>query len=110
MFRKSLADLNEYSSNAVTVGVCMGDVVIAPPSWANDFVLFFQFWERIANAIGWLKCCNNNMVKVNEMKTKVKVYGSTSRNTTVNFDNEILDRVYQYQNLGNLVKSVKKCN
>ena len=47
---------------------------------------------------------------VNEMKTKVMVYGSTSRNITVKFHDKILERVDQYKYLGNLVKSVKKCN
>ena len=38
------------------------------------------------------------------------VYGSTSRNITVNFNNKILERGDQYKYLGNLVKAVKKCN
>ena len=51
MFRKYLADLREYLSNAV--GVCIGDVVIAHLLWTDDLILFFRFRERIADAIGW---------------------------------------------------------
>ena len=59
---------------------------------------------------GLFKLCSDNMIIVNEMKTKVVVYGSASRNIQIKFDYKILDRVDQYKYLGNLVKSVKKCN
>ena len=93
MFRKYMADLSEYISNAV--GVCIGDVVIAHLLWADDLILFSDSEKGLQTQLDVLfKFCSNNMMIVNEMKTKVMVYGSTSRNITVKFN----------------VKSVKKCN
>ena len=93
------------------MGVCIGDVVITHLLWADDLILFSDSEKGLQTQLDALfKFCSDNMMIVNETKTKVMVYGSTSRNITVKFNDKILDRVDQYKYLGNLVKSVKKCN
>ena len=92
MFRKYLADLSESLSNAMGVGI--GDVVIAHLLWADDLILFSDSGKGLQTQLdGLFKFCSDNMMLVNEMKTNVMGYGSTSRNITVKFNDKILDRV-----------------
>ena len=58
---------------------------------------------------GLFNFCGDNMIIINDTKTKVMVYGSASRNVVVKFNDKVLDVVDQYKYLGNVMKSAKTC-
>ena len=107
LFRKYLADLDEY----LCKGVCIGDTIIAHLLWADDLILFTDSIKRPQKqSDGLFNFCSDNMMIVNETKTKVMVCGSASRDIVVKFNDKVLDVVDQYKYLGNLMNSVKRGN
>ena len=50
------------------------------------------------------------MMIVNEMKTKVTVYGPANKTISLKFNGKTLDIVDQYKYLGNITKSIKTWN
>ena len=63
----------------------------------QDIIILFRF-------------CSDNMMIVNEMKTKVMVYGPANRNFSLRLNGKTLDIVDQYKYLGNITKSIKTWN
>ena len=59
---------------------------------------------------GLFRFCSDTMMIVNEMKTKVMVYGPSSKNFSLKYNGKILDIVDQYKYLGNITKSIKTWN
>ena len=109
LFRKYLADLDEYLCKEV--GVCLGDTIIAHLLWADDLILVTDSMKGLQKQLdGLFNFCSDNMMIVNEIKTKVMVCGSARRDIVVKFNDEVLDVVDQYKYLGNLMKSVKMVN
>ena len=107
LFRKYLADLDEY----LCKGVCIGDTIIAHLLWADDLILFTDSIKRLQKqSDGLFNFCSDNMMIVNETKPKVMVCGSASRDIVVKFNDKVLDVVDQYKYLGNLMNSVKRGN
>ena len=61
----------------------------------------------------WMVCsvfCSDNMMIVDEVKTKVMVYGPANRNVVFKFNGKTLDIVDQYKYLGNITKIIKTWN
>ena len=109
LFRKYLADLDEYLCKEV--GVCLGDTIIAHLLWADDLILVTDSIKGLQKQLdGLFNFCSDNMMIVNETKTKVMVCGSARRDIVVKFNDKVLDVVDQYKYLGNLMKSVKRVN
>ena len=85
LFRKYLADLSEYLCNQV--GICIGNTIIAHLLWADDLILFSDSVKGLQKQLdGLFRFCSDNMMIVNELKTKAMVFGSACRNITVKFN------------------------
>ena len=78
LFRKYLADLDSYLSTEH--GVCIGKEIVAHLLWADDLILFSDTFHGLQEQLHGLKqFCHNNHMIVNEMKTKVMVFGNPKR-------------------------------
>ena len=109
LFRKYMADLDEYLHREV--GIYIGDTIFAHLLWADDLILVTDSAKGLQKQLdGLFNFCSDNMMIVNETKTKVMVYGSASRDVVVKFNDKVLNVVDQYKYLGNVMKSVKTCN
>lgn len=109
MFRKYLADLCDYLHKEV--GVCIGNIIIAHLLWADDLILFSDTVKGLQRQLdGLYKFCCDNMMIVNELKTKVMVFGSGCKEVCVRFNGKVLECVKQYKYVGNLVTSIRKRN
>ena len=109
LFRKYMADLSEYLYTEV--GICLGDSIVAHLLWADDLILLSDSVSGLKKQLnGLFRFCSDNMMIVNEMKTKVMVYGPANRNFSLKFNGKTLDIVDQYKYLGNITKSIKTWN
>ena len=76
--------------------------------WADDLILLSDSVSGLQKQLnGLFRFCSDNMMIVNEMKTKVMVYGPDNRNVVFKFNGKTLDIVDQYKYLGNITKSIK---
>ena len=104
----NMADLNEYAHREV--GIYIGDTIFAHLLWADDLILVTDSAKGLQKQLdGLFIFCSDNMMIVNETKTKVMVYGSASRDVVVKFNDKVLNVVDQYKYLGDVMKSVKTC-
>ena len=78
LFRKYMSDLKTYLSTAH--GICINNEIIAHLLWADDLILFSDTFKGLQVQLDGLKqfCSNNHMI-VNEIKTKVMVFGNPKR-------------------------------
>ena len=78
LFRKCMSDLKTYLSTAH--GICMSNEIIAHLLWADDLILFSDTFKGLQIQLDGLKqfCSNNHMI-VNEIKTKIMVFGNPKR-------------------------------
>ena len=107
-FRKYLADLSDYLYKEV--GVCIGQTIIAHLLWADDLILFSDTVEGLQRQLnGLYNFCSENMLIVNQVKTKVMVFGKRGE-VSVTFNGAKLECVNYYKYLGNIIKGIKKCN
>ena len=80
LFRKYLADLESYLSSEH--GICISDGIITHLLWADDLILFSDTFHGLQKQLnGFQQFCSSNHMLVNEIKTKVMVFGNptTSR-------------------------------
>ena len=74
-----MADLSEclYTD----VGICLGDSIVAHLLWVDDLILLSESVIGLQKQLnGLFRVCSDNMMIVNEMKTRVMVYGLDNRN------------------------------
>ena len=108
LFRKYLSDLSSFLYNQY--GVCIGDSVLAHILWADDLVLFSDSINGIQKQLdGLFSFCSKNMMIVNELKTKMMVFGSGTK-ADIFFNGSILKWVDKYKYLGNIISPVKTVN
>ena len=56
--------------------VCVNDVIVAHMLWADDLILVSNTSSGLQKQLNGLhKFCSRNMMVVNELKTKVMVFG-----------------------------------
>ena len=85
LFRKYMADLSEYLYTEV--GICLGDSIVAHLLWADDLILLSDSVNGLQKQLnGLFRFCSDNMMIVNEMKTKVMVYGPANKNFSHKFN------------------------
>ena len=108
LFRKYIADLDSYLS--LEYGVCIGDEIVAHLLWADDLILFSDTCHGLQKQLHGLKqfYYNNHMI-VNEMKTKVMVFGNPKRSKK-NFNQKCIEEVKNYKYLGNIISSTRLPN
>ena len=108
LFRKYISDLGEFLHNHV--GVCVGDTILSHLLWADDLILFSDSLEGIKKQLdGLFAFCAKNRMIVNELKTKIMVFGNGPKGD-VSFNGKLLKWVNEYKYLGNIINSTKQVN
>ena len=105
LLRKYMADLESYLSAAH--GICISNKIIAHLLWADDLILFSDTFHGLQIQLDGLKqfCSNNHMI-VNEIKTKVMVFGNPKK-SKLHFNAVSIDEVTDYRYLGNIISSIR---
>ena len=106
MFRFMLGDLKPYLH--LDHGIVLGDQVIAHLLWADDMVLFADSPEGLqAQLNGLFKFCSRFQLIVNELKTKVMIFGKEKYESSFVFNGNDLEIVSKYKYLGVMINSIK---
>ena len=105
LFRTYLADLGEYLTKHV--GLCISDTIVAHLLWADDLVLISDSEQGLQKQLdGLQKFCSKNLMIVNELKTKVLVFGSQLK-ANVHFNGKHIEQVENYKYLGNILTTAQ---
>ena len=104
LFKKYMSDLKTYLSTAH--GICINNKIIAHLLWADDLILFSDTFRGLQVHLDGLKKCSNNHMIVNEIKTKIMVFGNPKR-SKIRFNSMEIDEVTDYKYLGNIITSTK---
>ena len=108
MFRYMLNDLKQFLT--IFNGVCIGDDVLLHLLWADDLVIMSDSPEGLQKQLdGLYNFCSNYQMIVNELKTKVMIFGKKNKKTeecVFNFNNKSLDIVKEYKYLGVIFNTV----
>ena len=106
LFRKYMADLGDYLKSEF--GVTVGSEIIAHILWADDLILISDNLDGIRKQLDGLKCfCFKNQMSVNELKTKIMVFGP-KENISVYFDKTLIEQVNEYKYVGCIIQSISK--
>ena len=105
LIRKYMADLESYLSTAH--GICINGEIIAHLLLADDLILFSDTFHRLQMQLNGLKqfCSDNHMI-VNEIKTKVMIFGNPKKSKLL-FNSVEIDEVIDYKYLGNIISSIR---
>ena len=108
LFRKYISDLGDFLNNHV--GVCVGDTILSHLLWADDLILFSDSLGGIKKQLdGLFAFCAKNRMIVNELKTKIMVFGNGPKGDVM-FNGKLLKWVNEYKYLGNIINSIKQVN
>ena len=108
LFRKYISDLGDFLHKHV--GVCIGDTILSHLLWADDLILFSDSLSGIQKQLdGLFGFCSKNRMIVNELKTKIMVFGNGAKGNVI-FNGKHLDWVEKYKYLGNIINSTKQMN
>ena len=106
LFRKYMADLSEYLKTEH--GIMVDDEIIAHLLWADDLILISDTLSGLNKQLdGLKKFCNNNQMTVNELKTKVMVFGSDEKIRVI-FNGKLIEQVDKYRYVGCIINSIKR--
>ena len=73
------ADIWRTCTNSWSTNVCAGDLIIPHLLWADDLVLFFESENGLQRQLyGLQRFCENNLMIVNNLKTK-EILGKHTR-------------------------------
>ena len=100
MFRYMLSDLRNFLEE--TFGIVISDEeILIHILWADDLILMSDTMEGLQKQLdGLFKFCSQFQMIVNELKTKVMIFGKQTGNPRFKFNNKYLDIVKQYKYLG----------
>ena len=105
LFRKYIADLESYLSSAH--GICISNKITAHLLWADDLILFSDTLRGLQIQLDGLKqFCSNNKMIVNEIKTKVMVFGNPKKSKLL-FNAVSIEEVTDYKYLSNIISSIR---
>ena len=105
-FRKFMADLHKYLKTEC--GICMSDTIIAYLLWADDLILLSDTEHGLQKQLdGLAKFCSRNHMIVNELKTKVMVFGKHSK-CDVKFNECPIAVVQKYKYLGVIIRTISR--
>ena len=108
MFRRYMADLHEFM--VYEHAVCAGDLIIPHLLWADDLVLFSESQNGLQRQLNGLqRFCENNLMIVNNLKTKAMFFGK-AHEVILTYNGNAVDVVRSYKYLGNVIHSIQKQN
>ena len=109
LFRKYLADMSLYLDQ--THGVIINeDYIISHILWADDLILFSNTAKGLQTQMnGLYKFCSNNKMIVNELKTKVMIFGNGEKSDII-FNKKTIEIVDKYKYLGIIFNTIKRPN
>ena len=106
LFRKYLQDLIDYLD--VYTGVHISSHTLLNRAWADDVFLVSTINKHAQLQInGLLNFCSPNQMVVNDIKTKVMVYGKDIE-INIELNGKRLEEVRQYKCLGTILNSLKE--
>ena len=106
MFRYMLKDLKMYLKDKH--GIILDDQVLVHILWADDLVLFAESSEGLQEQLnGLYRFCSKFQMIVNEIKTKVMIYGTNDNNCSFKFNNKTLQIVEEFKYLGVIFNSTR---
>jgi hypothetical protein len=108
MFRFMLSDLKNYFMT--NHGIVISEYeILTHILWADDLAITADCETGLQEQLDGLFqfCCHNQMI-VNEVKTKVVIFGQRTGKESFTFNGKTLDVVDKYKYLGNLFNSVIK--
>jgi hypothetical protein len=109
LFRKYLADMSAYLVKHHGI-IINEDYVISHILWADDLILFSNTAEGLqAQMNGLFKFCSKNKMIVNELKTKVMIFGN-GKKSEISFNNKPIEIVDKYKYLGIIFNTIKRAN
>ena len=108
LFRKYMADLSDYLKSEF--GVTIGNRIIAHVLWADDLILLSDEPKGIVKQLGGLKqFCKKNQTSVNQIKTKLMVFGSNEE-ISLEFNDSVIQQVDRYKYVGFVIKSINRAD
>ena len=109
LFRRYLADIGDYLSTSV--GVCFEEEILLHLLWADDLLLVSDTTDGLQKQLnGLANFCSQNLMILNEMKTKILVFGKNQYDSNVKdiyFNGKVIHRSQHYKYLGNLLSETQ---
>ena len=88
------------------VGLCISETIMAHLLWADDWVLISDSESGLQKQLdGLSKFYSKNLMIVNELKTKVLVFGTQTK-VHIDFNRKTIEQVESWKYLGNIVNTV----
>jgi hypothetical protein len=108
MFRNMLADLKEYLNT--NYGIVMSeDEILTHILWADDLALVSDSEKGLQEQLdGLFKFCGQFQMIVNELKTKVVIFGQRSGSENCVFNGKSLEIVEKYKYLGIMFNAISR--
>ena len=104
LFRHFLSDLGDYLHTHC--GLCITDDIIVHLLWADDLVLISDSHKGLQKLLNELhELCAKNLMIVNEVKTKVLIYGQKYA-PDIYFNGQRIEAVQSYKYLGNIISTI----
>ena len=107
IFREYMADLKQYLHQQH--GVCLSeDEILLHLLWADDLILISTTLKGCQLQLNGLQTfCSKNQCIVNEIKTKLMIFGN-HQEVILKFNNRTIEQVKEYKYVGNIVRSTHK--
>ena len=109
LFRRYLADIGDYLTTSV--GVCFEEEILLHLLWADDLLLVSDTTDGLQKQLnGLANFCSQNLMILNEMKTKILVFGKNQQDSNVKdiyFNGEMVHRSQKYKYIGNLLSETQ---
>ena len=103
-----MSDLSSYLSSEF--GILVGEEVLTHLLWADDLILISDSLSGIKKQLAGLQTfCRNNHMFINELKTKLMVFGCRDKYEIV-FNGGIIKQVDKYKFLGVIFRSTDRIN
>ena len=101
-----MSDLSDYLKSEF--GVVIGEEILTHLLWADDLILVSDSLTGLKKQLLCLyKFCSNNRMIINELKTKVMVFGSNDK-YEISFNGSLIKQVDKYKFLGVIFQTVHK--
>ena len=108
LFRKYMSDLSKYLEKHF--GIPIDENIITHLLWADDLVLISDSLEGIKKQLkGLNNFCKNNRMIINELKTKIMVFGSKEK-IELKFNGSDIEHVEKYKFLGVIITATHRIN